>query len=252
LGFIVADGCIQKSGYKLTIGVKDKDVLPKFKKAIDSGSPISSINKYDKRTGKIYDIEFLQVNSKEFCQYIRNHGVDENKSKSFKFPIIEEKYYSHFVRGMFDGDGNITIINNRYRINLLSTSECLIFIENYLKTIEITTQEIYYTKYANLCSVSIQKDAFKFLEWIYKDSIESNRLNRKYEKFIKNIDSFQKTKRIIKNVYSGEEYLIHNVAEFCRERNLDFNFLAKAGRENKPSKKGIHKGWILIPKNKNI
>jgi intein-encoded DNA endonuclease-like protein len=120
-----------------------------FQRAINSGSPVAERANFDDRTKKTnYSCE-IQVNSKEFCQYIKNHGVDENKSKVFIFPSIEEKYYSHFVRGLYDGDGSIYVkvspVKKRiwFKVNLINSQSCVGFIKNYLSKLGISTEKIF-------------------------------------------------------------------------------------------------------------
>jgi len=36
-----------------------------------------------------------------------NLGMTQNKSKTVELSIIPDKHFSHFVRGYFDGDGNV-------------------------------------------------------------------------------------------------------------------------------------------------
>lgn len=48
LGFLVADGHIQKNNYKASLISKDKEVIEKFKKAIESEHPINQNANYDK------------------------------------------------------------------------------------------------------------------------------------------------------------------------------------------------------------
>lgn len=195
LGFIAADGCIHKHGYKLSFCLKDTDIdlLLNFKKAINSGSPVTKRKTFDKRTNKTYFSCTLQINSKEFCQHIRNHGVNENKSSSFYFPKINEIFYSHFIRGLYDGDGGLFVRTSKIRkkttlhFSLLSTLECLSFIKDYLeKNLKLTVQKIRQTQYKNLSLLSIQKDINLFLNWIYLNSTVESRLYRKYNKFIEN------------------------------------------------------------------
>jgi hypothetical protein len=45
-----------------------------------------------------------------------------------KFPKVPEKYFRHFVRGLFDGDGSVYVErkNNYLRVKLLSGSKSFI------------------------------------------------------------------------------------------------------------------------------
>ena len=48
----------------------------------------------------------LYIDSFKIYEDLYKLGVEENKSsKNIYFPKIPKKYYSHFIRGYFDGDG---------------------------------------------------------------------------------------------------------------------------------------------------
>lgn len=254
LGFISADGSLSNNGYKLSFGVKDPDILYKFKSAISSGSPVSNFDIYDKRTDKFYNRYSLQICSKEFCQYIRNHGVDENKSKMFKFPEISEKYYSHFIRGLYDGDGSICLKKSNiikyinFQVNIISSLECVAHIKEYLESINISSNKIFSKHEQNIHYITFGKDAIKFLDWIYKDSTEKTRLDRKYNKFIDNLQEYNTQHKVfqIKNHITGKLYQTKNLIQFCKEYNLNDNFLRYNMKIGKIPTKGKHLGWELL------
>ena len=54
-------------------------------------------------------VALLKINSTKLCKDLINLGVTERKSLVCKFPNIEEKLIPHFIRGYFDGDGNISM-----------------------------------------------------------------------------------------------------------------------------------------------
>ncbi len=253
LGFIAADGCLHKTKYKLSLCVKDADILFKFQKAIGAGSPVRHRIILDKRTGKTNQQYNLQINSKEFCQYICSHGVDENKSKQFSFPKIEEKYYSHFIRGLYDGDGSIHVNKSKikkkinYRINMISSIECITFIKMYFEDkLKFKVPKIYSKYDQGIHYLNMEQDALKFLEWIYKDSREEIRLDRKYEKYISNLQAFEDQKRLIVNEKTGESFSIRNVRQFCSEKGLNENVIHRTLKTGKSSKNGKHAGWKLV------
>lgn len=252
LGFISADGCIHKNKYKLSFCIKDSDILQKFNIAISSGHPIRYYESYDKRTLKTYSQYSLQICSKKFCNFIKSHGVDENKSKIFDFPKIEEQYYSHFIRGLYDGDGSIQLkiskVENKitFRVNMLSSLSCITHIKNYLNTLSINSQKIISKENWNIHYISLQKDAIKFLEWIYKNSNESNRLDRKYLKYATCLEEFDKQIFTLKNHKTDEIHTTKNLNKFCQENNLNDNFLRKNKKLNKIPIRGKHINWELL------
>jgi len=183
LGFICADGHIATHRNMLSIQLNTKDlhILENFKVFLN----------YD---GKIYfrkDLPSanLWVISKQITQDLMNFGLTRHKSQELKWiEQIPEQYVSHFVRGYFDGDGHVGLAQdsnpNKKKIicKLVST---LPFIERLKKEFEkIYGKEIGSIKdngsYFELY-YSGQQSAIKFLEWIYIDSNENNRLKRKYD-----------------------------------------------------------------------
>jgi hypothetical protein len=254
LGFIAADGHISKTKYKLAFCVKDSDILYKLRTAIGAGSPVRNRKVLDKRKNKENEQYNIQITSKEFCQYIKNHGVDEFKSKTFQFPNLNERFYSHFIRGLYDGDGSIHLKKSKVqnkptcRINLISTFECISYIKYYLENfMKFNVQSIFSKPDQNIHYMSMQKDAIKFLEWIYKDSTPDCRLDRKYEKYEeykKILD--EKNPSVIKNHISGIIYETFNMTQFCRDFNLNDSLLRAYFKKRKVPKKGRHAGWELI------
>lgn len=253
LGFIVADGCLNKTKHKLSFCVKDPDILFKFQKAIGAGSPVRHRFVLDKRTNKMHEQYSLQINSKQFCQHVKNLGINENKSFNFTFPTIDEEYYSHFIRGLYDGDGSICIKTSvkkkqiSYKINMISTLEGVLFIKNYFeKHFNWKVQQIFSKTNQGIHYLSMQKNAEKFLQWIYKDSTEETRLNRKYSKYAESVLQFESQYKILINDLTGEVHKVKNIRLFCAERGLNENLIYRTIHTGKSSSKGKHAGWRII------
>lgn len=107
LGFFAADGymTINKRGAHFwNIQINDKELLEEIKKVIKSEHKISVRIKTKKREKTSYR---LQIGSKEMYGDLYNLGMRQNKTKSLTVPKIPDKYFYHFVRGYFDGDGNV-------------------------------------------------------------------------------------------------------------------------------------------------
>lgn len=106
LGFFAADGYItinKRGGQFWCIDIKDKNLIEFIKKSIRSTHKISVRKRQD---GK-YTSYRIQVGSIEMCEDLRCLGFNKNKTKNLAIPNISDKYFSHFVRGYFDGDGNV-------------------------------------------------------------------------------------------------------------------------------------------------
>jgi len=102
LGFIFADGCLveHKNGYHgLDITSKDLSLLRLMKSKLKSGHKIGS-----KERG--YRI---QIRNRNIYNDLIKLGLIPRKSKVVKFPNLPREYSSHFIRGLFDGDGSVMV-----------------------------------------------------------------------------------------------------------------------------------------------
>ncbi len=106
LGFFTADGSMYKTKrgtYFIEFQITDGDLLEKIRELLGSNHKITK--KRRNRTHKI--IYRLQIGSKEIFKDLSRLGLAPNKSKTLKLPLIPDKYFRHFLRGYFDGDGNV-------------------------------------------------------------------------------------------------------------------------------------------------
>lgn len=118
LGFIAADGCVYKNSnaWRLQINLKraDKHHLDKFQRAIGSDYKIAE------KLVNTSEVCQLKINSKTMCDDLIALGIIQRKSLVIEMPTIHRSMVRHFIRGYFDGDGNIKNFvdkNNRLRYN---------------------------------------------------------------------------------------------------------------------------------------
>lgn len=107
LGFFAADGYItvnKRGGQFFSIQITDKELVESIKKVMNSNHKIGVRIPIKKSDSILYRI---QIGSKEMCEDLRKLGFCERKTKNMVIPQIPKKYFSHFVRGYFDGDGNV-------------------------------------------------------------------------------------------------------------------------------------------------
>ena len=193
LGFICADGSINKQNNKMILVSKDFENVKKFKKDIKTEHTINEYEYLDKRTNKYYKRFSIQVTTKPFVTNIIKHGVTNNKTNELLFPTIPEELYSYFIAGLFDGDGGLIVRNdnNYVSINLISTKELLQKIQNYLyDKFEISYLELkkITKRKNNVYKMFLYKDALKFLNFIYFDNDNKDLyLQRKYLKYKENL-----------------------------------------------------------------
>jgi hypothetical protein len=104
LGFLFADGNIIKTsrgGYYVAFHTKDKGLIENIKVVLKSEHKVA----YRKTVG--VGVYRLQIGSKEWYEDLSNLGLIPNKADRMELPKIPDKYLGHFLRGYFDGDGNV-------------------------------------------------------------------------------------------------------------------------------------------------
>jgi intein-encoded DNA endonuclease-like protein len=106
LGFFAADGYItinKHGGHYFCIQITDEKLLFEIKKIMKAEHKISC-RKMRANEKLLYRI---QIGNTVLCEDLRNLGFVDKKTKNMLVPEIPKKYLFSFVRGYFDGDGNV-------------------------------------------------------------------------------------------------------------------------------------------------
>lgn len=104
LGFLYSDGYIsqEKNGYVISVGqIKDrKDIIYKINKCLESEKPVI----VEERNKTLF--YKIVIYSKTIYKDLLKLGLIPHKSLTIEFPnYIPDNLLSHFIRGLFDGDG---------------------------------------------------------------------------------------------------------------------------------------------------
>lgn len=172
LGFIVADGSVNE--FRLNISQKEPDILFQFEKFINLKD---GVRKHTKR-----NIHFLNLTSSKLVNDLNNLGIYQNKTMIVKYPNIPKELEHHFMRGVFDGDGCISIhkrregsrdTTDRGQVNICSGSRD--FIEKYVDQLNemcgITKNKIRCPRGTySVIDWGSFSDIEKFYEFFYKDA----------------------------------------------------------------------------------
>jgi intein-encoded DNA endonuclease-like protein len=106
VGFLYADGNIVKTKrgtHYVSWYTADKDLLISMKSIMQAEHLIKL---RESTAGKVYR---MQVGSLEWYNDLSKLGLTPNKTKRLVLPSIPKDYIGHFVRGFFDGDGNVWV-----------------------------------------------------------------------------------------------------------------------------------------------
>lgn len=106
LGFLYADGNVvrtKRGNHYIAIYSSDEPLLRAMRRAFMSEHRIAKRNA---RSGSVYRI---QIGSREWFMDLEKLGLTPNKSKRMRLPLIPPQYIGDFLRGYFDGDGNVWV-----------------------------------------------------------------------------------------------------------------------------------------------
>lgn len=183
LNFIVGDGFIYHDRYgkilKIDLHIKDIKHIQKFRKFMNSSHQI--------KIPKNRDSCHIQISSKTLAEDLSKYGVVPRKSLIVYYPEISSKFDSHAIRGLFDADGCIYLSKtNSLCWSICGTEHLLLKIQDIIVSeLGLNRTKLYRSKTKNYCNLqyggNIQVP--KIMNWLYKDSNESIRLNRKHEKY---------------------------------------------------------------------
>ena len=175
LGFMYADGNIvetQRRNRYIAIYTADKQILVSMRKCMESKHKISLRCSSGGQTYRI------QVGSKEWFEDVGKLGLFPNKTKRITLPNIPRIFFGDFVRGYFDGDGNVWIgLVHKERKTALVTIQVAFTSGSYeyLESLQTTLKKsgliggsLYIPKKGNYARLAFSmRDAFKLYEIMY-------------------------------------------------------------------------------------
>lgn len=175
LGFFAADGNIIKTKrgtHFISFNSSDRDILKRIHDVMESEHKIST------RISPTGQVHRFQIGSKSMYEDLLGLGFSDRKSNRMIMPKIPERCFPDFVRGYFDGDGNVWVgeLNKSRKkptkaIQASFTSGSRIFLEGLLirlKVVKVKGGAIYTSKVKNFSRLQLSTlDALKLYEIMY-------------------------------------------------------------------------------------
>lgn len=180
LGFLAADGCVEKDGgIKIGLSSVDRQFLENIKTALQSNYPIR-----DYQTKDGFNVSEFIFRSQQIKLQLQKYNIINRKTYTFLFPYnLPEKYWIDFIRGYWDGDGTFCLSGLYARASLCAyNKEFLeqvlnILDEKYsIKKVKIyqNKNKIYYFQYSQNAAKQLYQTFYQEKPNLY--------LPRKYEK----------------------------------------------------------------------
>lgn len=217
LGLLYADGCVHNTQPRFLISLQEEDkyILELFKEKIEYNGYLYL------RPSEIHKNQYsLEITSSIIKNDLINLGCMPKKSLILTFPTtlqVPELYLNHFIRGVFDGDGSVGLIDRiingaEYKeqyINFIGSNEFIIGLIEKLNFLDHINKSS--TNNGNNIQIFIKnkKDFISMYNYLYKDA--TIYLNRKYNKFQEALN-FLNSKPYF---YSGEK-----ISQYSKEGEL--------------------------------
>ena len=130
IGIITADGNLSPSGRHINITSKDEEMVQNCKAILEIDNKIGRKARGYSQEKKYFVLQFGSI---AFYKFLLEIGLTPNKSKTIEKVDIPDKYFSDFLRGVLDGDGNINVTShpqsNHLQLRLRFTSGSKVFLE---------------------------------------------------------------------------------------------------------------------------
>lgn len=167
LGVLAGDGTVKsepKPTVALSVHQKDDELVTGFFDAVESGYSITYHSQ--KAYGQIYNPRFID--------HLRNHGIDEHKTKSGSIPDIDDELFASYVRGLSDADGHYQFKSKRgVNIRFVLTGS-INRLDQIAERIPVETNK-YTTKDSGVRQLAVYKydSIIKLIEWMYPDGAKT-------------------------------------------------------------------------------
>lgn len=190
LGYLYADAYNGRTNNSITLTLhpQDFEILIRFQELFKSNRPIREIQQ--RRNGRRY--VSLQLSSKHLSERLEEVGCGQAKTFTVTFPTwLDPRLHHHFIRGVFDGDGSLSIRTAQYgkrkstsKLSITGTTALCTSISSLVGQycdVRSAVRDHWCSIGISEFSVSGNLQVLAVLRWMYKDS--TIHLTRKYEKY---------------------------------------------------------------------
>jgi hypothetical protein len=199
LGLLITDGWIMsdRGAFGIQLTEEDKNIIEMVKFELKSDITLIKCCKkpFKSDNGKTYkakDMIRFFAHSQQIVNDLSKYGVIDRKSDKTILPLVPLNLMSHLLRGILDGDGTISYHaqSDNICIRFLGTRVLVAQISMFLAItlgVKFNYPNIRKKRkenYMDLCYVDWEspEEVKKILNYLYKDSDDSHRIKRKYER----------------------------------------------------------------------
>lgn len=195
IGWLITDGCLLDKDHSISISLQksDQHILEVLQKDLQVNNKIKPFN------GNYVKFYF---SCKSLYTDLLKYGFKQNKTFDITIPELDDSLYAALLRGCFEGDGGLSILNSRGKEELeLSFTGNIYTVTKFNELISKFTgvklrnitknNSIYRIRWSN------RQDIITILTFLYKDCGE-HKLNRKYNKYLQILENTEVNSEIKK------------------------------------------------------
>jgi len=212
LGFLAAEAHLcpkdKRGSAQLVVrlALRDKEHLKKLLNEIGSNHPIHIYSRLKHPSCAIY------IRSDALVEDLHRYGIPFAWGPA-KFPQIDPEFYSHFIRGFWDGDGTLTKSGGDWMWKLYGQLPLLSAVQRVLvRSCGLSKTKI--SKKANSEAAYVliyngNKQVPRIVRWMYRNADPSMWLNRKVERaeeMFENLAEHRKWRVLNRRYEEGEEH----------------------------------------------
>lgn len=189
-GFMCSDGYNMETRglIRFHLSSVDTDILSKINEVMDSTYPL---HHYISKTSQ--KLVLLQMSSKKLSSRLADLGCVQKKSSVLEYPQwMPENLTSHFIRGIFDGDGSVNYFfrpqrqsTPEFNFQILGTESICRGIQLAIKAGTGISTGLHEVKNKNnvwIVTKASRRDILSILSWLYEGD-DGLFLHRKKEKY---------------------------------------------------------------------
>lgn len=197
LGLLYADGNLSRKN-QIIISLQEEDgyIIKQIKNELEYTGNIAYVD-LKKKSPKWKNQYRLAINDSHMAKELINKGLVYAKSLVLQFPdFLSSELTSYFIRGYYDGDGNIWYDNkrNKCQVSICGTNEMIQGLSIVLTKLNIK-HNIYSPKQCKRHNTFVlrtcgNKSSYAILSWLYKDA--SMKILRKYNYYLNFCEKYNK------------------------------------------------------------
>lgn len=255
LGLLATDGYLgdrvgKKRAYQVQLVLTDKEIIEYVSKAIGFEGKI-----YYKKSTKagVKDVWGIKFGNKIIFERLVELGITPRKSHTLKLTPVPDHLFSHYFRGVFDGDGSVTQSSNSRMLRIYGVSpEFHEGLRNKVKSVIGIEMGLWIEKKdvspMHVAFISKYGDLHKIYNWMYDDVKNNLWLERKREKLERYIkhwseDALGFSVWNVRNNHSPEELRVLHI-----EDKISLKAIAKIWGVKYISIRNVAKEWGITRK----